>query len=250
MRRTGNLLARPGAHPPKPRATNWSQEAKDRMILVEVHPNRQLGPPHRAARYGGDVPGADHEAHLASDRVVVEAWTRGDASALELAWSEFGTLVFTYCVRTLRGDRDLAADCTQETFLGAWRSRDRFDPERGSLAAWLVGIARFKVLDALRASQRVPIPVDGEHGRGDVAADDRELDRLGDHLLLAHALEGLSPRARRVVDLAFWSDLTQTQIAEQLDLPLGTVKSDLRRSLQWLRSHLGDDALGGGEDHG
>jgi RNA polymerase sigma-70 factor (ECF subfamily) len=193
------------------------------------------------------VPEADQDAPRASDRVV-EAWQRGRDEALELAWHEFGTLVFTYCVRTLRGDRDLAADCTQETFIGAWRSRDRFDPDRGSLAAWLVGIARFKVLDALRASQRTPVPVDDDRATGGIGADDRELDRVGDQLLLAHALDGLSPRARRVVELAFWSDLTHAQIADQLDLPLGTVKSDLRRSLQWLRGHLGDDRVGGGDD--
>ncbi len=63
-------------------------------------------------------------------------------------------------------------------------------------------------------------------------------DALADRLLVAHALDALSPRARQVVELAFYSDLTQTEIAARLDLPLGTVKSDMRRALQRLRTHL------------
>jgi RNA polymerase sigma-70 factor (ECF subfamily) len=186
----------------------------------------------------------DEQSRAAADLAAADAWSVGGEAALEHAWRQFGTLVFTYCVRAL-GDRELAADCTQETFLGAWRSRDTYDPARGSLAAWLLGIARFKVLDARRASSRMAMPVADDQLAVGRAGDDVELDRLGDQLLLAHALDGLAPRPRQVLELAFYSDLTQTQIAEKLALPLGTVKSDLRRSLRWLREHLGDQ--GGGE---
>ena len=70
-------------------------------------------------------------------------------------WDRYGTLVHTFCVRSL-GDRDLAADCVQETFVSAWRSRDRFDPARGSLPGWLLGIARHRVHDAYRSLARTP----------------------------------------------------------------------------------------------
>ncbi len=106
-----------------------------------------------------------------------------------------------------------------------------------------MGIARFKVLDAYRAAPRVPAPRDDLAG-DDVTEADAYDDQLADRLLIAHALEALSPRARRVVELAFYSDLTQTEIAETTGLPLGTVKSDLRRGLHRLRSHL----EGGGEN--
>lgn len=120
----------------------------------------------------------------------------------------------------------------------AWRSRERFDPAKGSLAGWLMGIARFRVVDAHRRRASNPTP-DSEaiDGRESPAAD-APTDRLADRLLVEHALGTLSPRARQVVELAFWSDLTQTEIAERLDLPLGTVKSDIRRALQRLRPHL------------
>ena len=70
---------------------------------------------------------------------IERAWYAGDDTALRAAWDRFGALVFTYCVRAV-GDRDTAADCTQETFVSAWRSRARFDRSRGSLASWLLVI--------------------------------------------------------------------------------------------------------------
>jgi RNA polymerase sigma-70 factor (ECF subfamily) len=195
-----------------------------------------------ATGYGEPVAAGDDEIRAAGDAAATEAWCRGDDTALRLAWEQFGTLVFTYCVRAL-GDRDLAADCTQETFLGAWRSRHTFDPARGSLAGWLVGIARFKTIDVHRAAPRVPVPTADERLDADRPVEDEGSDVLADRLLVAHALQTLSPRARHVVELAFYSDLTQTQIAEELGLPLGTVKSDMRRALQRLRTHI--DAEGG-----
>jgi RNA polymerase sigma factor (sigma-70 family) len=189
-----------------------------------------------------EVVRAEPASREAADDAVAARWVAGDDAALRLAYEQFGTLIFTFCSRALV-DRGAAADCTQETFLSAWRARDGYDPERGSLAGWLMGIARFKVLDAYRAAPRVPVP--REEAAGDEAtAGDPYDEQLADRLLIAHALEALSPRARSVVELAFYSDLTQTEISETTGLPLGTVKSDLRRGLQRLRSHL----EGGGEN--
>jgi RNA polymerase sigma-70 factor (ECF subfamily) len=184
---------------------------------------------------------AEEEGRAAADAAAEAAWVEGHGDALQRCYHQFGTLVFTYCVRAL-GDRDRAADCAQETFVGAWRSRDRFDPAKGTLAGWLIGIARYKVVDAQRATGRTPTPVE-DPPEAEVAS--APTDQLGDQLLVAHALESLSPRARQVVELAFYSDLTQTQIAERLSLPLGTVKSDMRRALARLRAELE-----GGEDRG
>lgn len=178
----------------------------------------------------------------ATSRLVEQAWAAGDSEALRLAWDRYGTLVHTYCRRSL-ADHDQAADCTQEVFVSAWRSRDRFRPEQGGLGAWLLGIARYRVLDAYRSNARRPVPVEtpGEASAGAVASDG---DALADRLLLTDALRHLAPRARQVVELAYYGDLTQAEIATRLDLPLGTVKSDLRRSLERLRQHLGGGELG------
>lgn len=218
------------------------------LLAPAPAPPRFAGPvarPLPASRYGDRVVVDDDDgARAAADAAVEQAWIAGDEAALRLAFEQFGSLVFTYCSRAL-SDRGHAADAVQETFVSAWRSRDRFDPDKGSLAGWLVGIARYRVLDAYRAAPRVPTPGIDERAldRPDPAPAGQDL--LGDRLLVAHALETLSPRARQVVELAFYSDLTQTEIAARLDLPLGTVKSDMRRALQRLRTHIeggdGDD---------
>ena len=150
-------------------------------------------------------------------------------------WDRYGTLVHTYCIRLI-GDRDLAADCVQETFVSAWRSRERFDPARGSLPGWLLGIARHRVHDLYRAQARTPTPraVEADEAeRGPLL--DSESGDLVERLLLADALATLAPRARQVLELAFYSGLSQSDIAARLDLPLGTVKSDMRRALLRLR---------------
>ena len=173
-----------------------------------------------------------------ADGAVGVRWVAGDPDALRLAYDRFGALVFTYCARSL-ADRDAAADCAQETFVSAWKSRDNFDPSRGSLGAWLLGIARYRVMDAYRRSARTPVPSGDLPGLDAPASSDvsRE-DQLADRLLVAHALEHLQPRVRTVVELAFYSDLTHAEISSRTGIPLGTVKSDLRRGLERLRSEL------------
>ncbi|MGA9278346.1 RNA polymerase sigma factor [Ilumatobacter sp.] len=181
---------------------------------------------------------SDSPERDSADAAVAARWVAGDDDALKAAYDQFGALVYTYCSRSLR-DPATAADCVQETFLSAWRSRDRFDPARGAFAAWLLGIARFRVLDSYRKAAKTPVPTDDADlaSVGDSAepAD----DGLADQLLIARALEALHPRARSVVELAFFSDLTQAEISAQLDMPLGTVKSDLRRGLETMRRELG-----------
>jgi RNA polymerase sigma factor (sigma-70 family) len=189
----------------------------------------------RPDRYVGTVPDAADDPRSDADAAATAAWVAGDPDALRLAWERFGPMVFTYCVRRL-SDRDAASDCTQETFVGAWRSRDRFDPASGTLAGWLMGIARFKVLDAFRSASRTPSPIEDPPDRP--ATTTEPADVLSDRVLVAHALDALPERARAVVELAFWSDLSQTEIAERLGVPLGTVKSDMRRGLTRMRDHL------------
>ncbi|MGM0818681.1 MAG: RNA polymerase sigma factor, partial [Actinomycetota bacterium] len=145
--------------------------------------------------------------------------------------------------RTLRSEAD-AEDVVQQTFVDAWRARETFDPGRGELPGWLVGIARRRSIDRLRASQRQPDPV------ADVAADEPaadEIDAVADRLLVATAVAELPVAQRRVLELAFWHGCTHHDIAERLGLPLGTVKSHIRRGLERLRGRLDreDEGLAG-----
>lgn len=155
----------------------------------------------------------------------------GDEDALRAAWQRWGGLVYALCLRGLPNAAD-AEDVTQQVFVDAWRSRERYDPALGSLSTWLVAIARRRVIDRLRSLQRTPVPV------GDAGLDvtvEPEIERTADRLLVAEALAGLPEPRRRVLELAFYADLTHVQIAERLELPLGTVKSHLRRGLTALR---------------
>jgi RNA polymerase sigma-70 factor (ECF subfamily) len=196
----------------------------------------------RPARYGGPVVGDGREV-TAGDReaAATAAWLAAEPDAVRLAWEACGALVHGYCAKAL-GDRERAADCTQETFVSAWRARERFDPARGTLAGWLLGIARYRVLDVHRGAHRVPTPVDDVPQTSFPAAPAAP-DLLADRMLIAHALESLPPAARQVVELAFYGDLTQVEIAERTGLPIGTVKSHMRRALLRLRADLEGGAL-------
>jgi RNA polymerase sigma factor (sigma-70 family) len=213
------------------------------MLTVDDHrpttlvPRGSLPWPGGAGYRGSVRPTSDQDRDAAAPGAATVSWLAGRDDALRLAWDELGTLVFNYCSRSLT-DRHLAADCTQEVFLSAWRTRDRFDPHRGSLAGWMLGIARFKVMDAFRSSARTPKPELDDRPREEPADDPETPDRLANQLLVAHALDTLGDRARSVIELAFYSELSHSEIAAELGLPLGTVKSDVRRGLQRLRAHL------------
>lgn len=158
----------------------------------------------------------------------------GDEDALRAAWDHWSGLVHRLCRRSLaEADAD---DVTQQVFIEAWRKRDRYDPARGPLPAWLLGIARLRVLDQLR--RRRPEPVGTEVAEDvDHAAGDR-VDALADRLLVADALARLPDTQRRVLELAYHHDLGHRDIAATLDLPVGTVKSHLARGLARLRVGL------------
>lgn len=204
------------------------------MSVVAVEPPEELpvGAPvsSRARRYAHPV------SAVTDDDTLEAAFVRGDDDALRGAFERYGALVSSLCRRAVAGTAD-ADDLTQQVFIAAWRSRHRFDPTKGTLGAWLTGIARYKALDAQRAAGR---------RREDAAAHDgavpsqaaEHVDRIAQRLLLADALAQLPPERRTVLEHAFFADLTHPEIAETLDLPLGTVKSHIRRGLATLRDHL------------
>ena len=162
---------------------------------------------------------------------VASAFRAGDEAALAIAYRRWGALVHTLALRSL-GQLQDAEDVTQRVFIKAWRSRSSFDPDRAGLGAWLVGITRHEIADAHAVRARTAaLPMDGV----EAAAPEDDLD---DRVLIDDELARLSPQARQVVRLAFYDDLTHQQIGERLGLPLGTVKSLIRRSLERMRHRL------------
>lgn len=173
---------------------------------------------------------ADDHARLAT------AFRAGDERALAETYARWAALVHTIAVRSL-GDHGEAEDVTQKVFISAWNGRAGFDPSRARLPAWLVGITRHAVADAHEARsrrRRIEAAVMGElqFSQPDQSAD------VADRLLISEELQRLEPVPQRVMQLAFYDDLTHAQIADSLGLPLGTVKSHIRRSLTRLRTRL------------
>src|SRR4051794_38064297 len=154
------------------------------------------------------------ETRERSDEDVARRFVAGDDGALEAVYRIHGSLVFSYCRRMLDAAR--AADATQEVFVAAWRSHGRYRPEAGTLAGWLLGIARFKVIDILRADGRQAVPVAEPVSSTDgTSADDRAPSAIAERMLVAEALSVLPERPRTMVRLAFFEDLTHAQIAER-----------------------------------
>ena len=183
--------------------------------------------------------GSRYSAGVASPRSepiesIEKAFARGDDDALKAVYEHHGSLVYTFCRQTL--DEGRAKDVTQEVFISAWRSRARYEPAKGSLAGWLIAIAKNRIIDNVRAEQRHSER--RASGAPDDVGVDSQVDRIADRLLIAEALRCLTDRARQVVAMHYFDDLTLRQIAESTQQPLGTVKSDLRRGLARIRHQL------------
>lgn len=167
------------------------------------------------------------------------AFVRGDESALRAVYDVHGSLIYSYCRRHL--DESRSKDVVQDVFVSAWRARMKFDPERGTLAAWLMGIAKNRLIDNVRSENRHADRRSGtESLDADVKAEtEAEIERIADRMLVAEAMTVLPDRSRTAIELAYFGGMSQTGVAQHMDVPLGTVKSDIRRGLAILRRHLG-----------
>ena len=166
----------------------------------------------------------------AADARLAEAFPTGGEPTFAAVYSRWSPLVYSTARRVLI-DAHEAADVTQEVFVSAWRSRATFDPERGSLPGWLVTITRRRIADHLERRARQADPTDTPPAD----SGDSPVDEAVDRILIADELARLGEPPATIMRLAFYEQLTHAEIAESLQLPLGTVKSHIRRSLQRLR---------------
>jgi RNA polymerase sigma factor (sigma-70 family) len=170
------------------------------------------------------------------DDDLPQLFAAGSPEAMRRAYEAHGRLVYNLCLRGL-ANREDAEDAVQTVFTHAWRSRDRYDPRR-PLGGWLTGITRRVILDtyAVRDRQRqaADAAVGGDRTTGTFPLDEAVVDRITVH----EALDRLGPPRNEILRLAFVQDLPQAEIAERMDLPLGSVKSHIHRGLAALRREL------------
>ena len=171
------------------------------------------------------------------DDVVATRFRDGDDEALAAAYQRWSGLVHTSAVRATGNAAD-AADITQAVFVSAWRGRHGFDPAKGCLPGWLMSITRRRIADHWEERSRELRRVSAVAGASGEDEPEAPSDFVIDRVLLADELSRLGEPQHRIMELAFFQDLTHGQIASLLDLPLGTVKSHIRRSLDRLRTRL------------
>jgi RNA polymerase sigma-70 factor, ECF subfamily len=176
-----------------------------------------------------------------ADRAAFDRMTRGDPDALGEIYDRHGRLLYSLAFRIVREQSD-AEDVVQEVFSQAWRQAARYDASRGSVLGWLLTLTRSRAIDRLR----------GRRSRPEPSADDGLLNALPDPAAPADvqvaaavqatqiraALDGLSGLQRIAIELAFYEGLTHAEIAERLEVPLGTVKTRIRQGLLKLRERL------------
>ncbi|WP_439658481.1 RNA polymerase sigma factor [Lentzea sp. HUAS TT2] len=166
---------------------------------------------------------------------TTKSFVAGEEGALRAVYERYAAAVLRVAAASLPSRAD-AEDVVQATFIKAWHGRESFDPAKGSLLVWLLTIARRRAIDVLRSRTRDEQVVKVLHSTGGTAPGEPvRPDRVVDRLVMLEAIGELPPQQQRVLLLAFYDDLTHEQIATTTGIPLGTVKSHLRRGMARLR---------------
>jgi RNA polymerase sigma factor (sigma-70 family) len=182
-------------------------------------------------------------AHL-SDEAVVALVARSDQTALAELYDRFGRVAYGVALRVLR-DEKLAEDAVQEGFLAAWRAADRFMPERAKASTWLLTFVHRRAVDLVRREDRRradSLPEVAEQAASGSAEEDAWL-RFERERVQA-ALKQLPDQQREALELAYYGGFSQTELAERLGQPVGTIKSRMFTGLARLRELLADPGSG------
>ena len=178
-------------------------------------------------------------SHLAELMCDVAA---GDEQAFARLYDATVNRVYSVALRML-GNPATAEEVALDTYMQAWRTADRYDPSRASVLTWLLVICRSRALDSLRslAARQPECELEGIDAEASDASDPALLcERRQSRLALGRCFQGLSPPERQLITLAFYRGLSHAELAAQTGLPLGTVKSVVRRALRKMREALTD----------
>ena len=202
------------------------------MVAVLAPPGPRLSP----ARRGNALYEVTH-AELTDGELIQRVGDR-DRDAFDELYRRYTRPLLGLALRRL-GDRGRAEDALQDAFAAVWRSASSYDPERGAGAAWLYTVARNAIVDGARRRPEPPTEVP-ETAASDVGPDERaEVAWLA--WRVHRAIEELPEAERRVIELAYWGEQSQSEIADFLQVPLGTVKTRTRTGLARLADLLEEE---------
>jgi RNA polymerase sigma-70 factor (ECF subfamily) len=177
-----------------------------------------------------------------SDLDIMEAVARGNVAALDELYARYGSLIFSICMRTL-GDRSDAEECMVDVFWELWTKADRFASARGTPRTYLVQLTRSRAIDRLRSRRtRARLRTTNNENPIELGANGHTpLDSLlanEQRARLSQSMQQLETSQREPIELAYYEGLSHSQIAERLQIPLGTIKSRIRHGLVRLREIL------------
>jgi len=180
------------------------------------------------------------EAVDRSEEALLARVARGDEAALGEVYDAFGRIAYGLALRIIRDER-LAEDAVQEAFLAVWRQAASFDAARASARTWVLTLVHRRAVDLVRREERRRADVlePETEPSGGSAADDAELRSR--RMQIQGALAQLPDDQRRPIELAYYGGLSQSELAERLDVPLGTVKSRMFAGLKRLGELLGSE---------
>ena len=176
-----------------------------------------------------------------ADEDLMQLIARGRPEAFELVYERHAGAAFSLAYR-MTGRRSAAEDVVQEAFLNIWRSGARYERTRGSVRTWILGIVHHRAIDALRRSS-----VHDQRRASDEGLEERleasertdvEAARRDEARTVRAAIESLPPDQSRVIELAYFGGFSQSEIAEMLDTPIGTIKGRMRLGLEKMRVAL------------
>jgi len=178
-------------------------------------------------------------AHL-SDEAVVALVARSDQDALAELYDRFGRVAYGLAYRILR-DRALAEDAVQESFMNAWRTADRFMPERGKASTWLLTLVHRRAVDLVRREDRRRAePLDQSFDVASEGSAEHDAWLRFERERVQAALRRLPDQQREALELAYYGGFTQSELAERLGQPVGTIKSRMFAGLGRLRELLAE----------
>jgi RNA polymerase sigma-70 factor, ECF subfamily len=181
-------------------------------------------------------------AHL-SDEALLSLVASSDDQALEELYDRFGRVAYGLALRILR-DEALAQDAVQEAFLAVWRSADRFLAERAKASTWILTLVHRRSVDLVRREdRRRGEPLESAAEPTAPVTTEEEATLGFERRIVQEALAQLSPEQREALELGYYGGLTQSELAERLGQPLGTIKSRMFAGLSQLRDLLAEAGL-------